>query len=173
VTITACSRAAAVQRGLPAPDPLAKASARQRSNVATLIPTSRETKSIAELSGGNSRATIRSLYACPYRATFCYPRPQRFRPYLGGNFSDTEGLFIHDSLHTTENVLFELRRVWPHVRAGGAVVVDDVDINDGFRIFVAETAHARSWVCEAEPIRPDDRRSNNKGMFGIILKQAI
>jgi hypothetical protein len=82
-------------------------------------------------------------------------------------------LFIHDSLHTTENVLFELRRVWPHVRAGGAVVVDDVDINDGFRIFVAETAHARSWVCEAEPIRPDDRRSNNKGMFGIILKQAI
>jgi hypothetical protein len=51
------------------------------------------------------------------------------------------------------------------VRAGGAVVVDDVDINDGFRIFVAETAHARSWVCEAEPIRPDDGRSNNKGMW--------
>ncbi len=68
-----------------------KASARQRSNVATLIPTSRDTKSIAELSGCNSRATIRSLYACPYRATVCYPRPQRFRSYLGGNFSDTEG----------------------------------------------------------------------------------
>jgi hypothetical protein len=81
-------------------------------------------------------------------------------------------LFIHDSLHTTENVLFELRRVWPHVRAGGAVVVDDVDINDGFRIFVAEMAQARSWVCEAEPIRPDDRRSNHKGMFGIILKHG-
>src|SRR4051812_359517 len=92
VTITACSRAAAVQRGLPAPDPLARASARQRSNVATLIPTSRETSSIAELSGGNSRATIRSLYACPYRATVCYPRPQRFRSYVGDNFSDTEGL---------------------------------------------------------------------------------
>ena len=61
VTITACSRAAAVQRGLPAADPLANASARQRSSVATLIPTSRDTKSIAELSGGNSRATIRSL----------------------------------------------------------------------------------------------------------------
>src|SRR5271165_3095456 len=69
VTITACSRAAAVQRGLPAPDPLAKASARQRSNVATLIPTSRATCSTDELSGGNSLATIRSLYACPYRAT--------------------------------------------------------------------------------------------------------
>src|SRR3954469_1347255 len=92
VTITACNRAAAVQRWLPPPaDPLAKASARQRSNVVTLIPTSRDTKSIAALSGGNSLATIRSLYACPYRATFCYPRPQRFRTYLGGNFPDTGG----------------------------------------------------------------------------------
>jgi hypothetical protein len=60
-TITACSRAAAVQRRLPAADPLAKASARQRPSVATLIPTSRDTKSVAELSGGNSLATIRSL----------------------------------------------------------------------------------------------------------------
>jgi hypothetical protein len=71
---------------------MAKASARQRSSVATLIPTSRETKSIAELSGGNSLATIRCLYACPYRATFRYPRPQRFPSYLGSNFSDTGGL---------------------------------------------------------------------------------
>jgi hypothetical protein len=61
-------------------DPTAKASARQRSSVATLIPTSRDTKSIAELSGGNSLATIRSLYACPYRATFCYPCPQGSNP---------------------------------------------------------------------------------------------
>jgi hypothetical protein len=61
VMITACSRAAAVQRWLPAAAPLARASARQRSNVVTLIPTSRDTKSIAALSGGNNLATIRSL----------------------------------------------------------------------------------------------------------------
>src|SRR5450755_368251 len=91
VTITACSRAAAVQRGLPVVHPLAKASARQRSSVATLIPTSRDTKSIAELSGGNSLATIRSLYACPYRAIFRHPHPQRFPSYLGDNLSDTGG----------------------------------------------------------------------------------
>src|SRR3984957_6919857 len=91
VTITACNRAAVVQRWLPAAAPLARASARQRSNVVTLIPTSRDTKSIAALSGGNSLATIRSLYACPYRATCCYPRPQRFQTYLGGNCPDTGG----------------------------------------------------------------------------------
>ena len=31
------------------------------------------------------------LLACPYRAAFCYPSPQRFQSYLGGNFSDTGG----------------------------------------------------------------------------------
>jgi hypothetical protein len=95
VAITACRRAAAVHRWLPAPDrspdPSAKAFARQRSSVATLTPTSRDTTSIAELSGGNNRATIRSLYLCPYRATSVFLRPQRFRSYPGGNFSDTEG----------------------------------------------------------------------------------
>ena len=80
VTITACSRAAAVQCGLPAPDPLAKAAARQRSNVATLVATARDTCSTEELSGGNSLATIRSLYACPYRATFVFLRPQGSDP---------------------------------------------------------------------------------------------
>src|SRR3954452_5256445 len=91
VAITSCSRAAAVQRWLPPPGPLAKASARQRSNVATLTPTSHETISTDELSGGSSRATILSLYTCPYRATACYPRPQRFRSYPRGNCSDTGG----------------------------------------------------------------------------------
>src|SRR3984885_15625518 len=91
VMITVCSRATAVHRGLPAPDPLAKASARQRSNVATLTPTSRDTCSTAALSGGSNRATIRSLYACPYRATSVFQRPQWFRSYLGSNLSDTEG----------------------------------------------------------------------------------
>ena len=47
----------------------AKASARQRSSVAALTPTSRDTCSAGELSGGNSRATTRSLHAGPYRAT--------------------------------------------------------------------------------------------------------
>jgi hypothetical protein len=60
-TPIACDGAAAVQRGLWAADPLAEASVRQRSNVARLIPTSRDTKPIAELSGGNSLALIRSL----------------------------------------------------------------------------------------------------------------
>ena len=53
---------------LAASSPVAR-SRGQRSSVAALTPTSRDTCSTDELSGGNSRTTIRSLYACPYRAT--------------------------------------------------------------------------------------------------------
>jgi hypothetical protein len=55
----------------------ARACPRQRSRVPTLTPTSRETTSINALSGGSSRATMRSLNACPYRAILKYPRPLR------------------------------------------------------------------------------------------------
>jgi hypothetical protein len=79
-------------------------------------------------------------------------------------------LFIHDSRHTTGNVLFELHLAWAALRPGGAVVVDDVDTNNGFHQFCEATPHARAWVCEAEPVRPDDRRANRKGYFGIVMK---
>jgi Methyltransferase domain len=79
-------------------------------------------------------------------------------------------LFIHDSLHTEENVCFELERAWDAVKPGGAMVVDDVDSNWGFDTFVKGHAGLQTMICEAEPIRPDPRRFNGKGLFGIILK---
>ncbi len=35
------------------------------------------------------------------------------------------GLFMHDSDHTYENIMFELRSVWPHLANGGVVVIDN------------------------------------------------
>jgi hypothetical protein len=78
-------------------------------------------------------------------------------------------LFIHDSLHTERNVRFELDFAWDFLRPGGAIVVDDIDVNRGFDGFARSRA-GHSWVCEAEPVRPDLRRFNAKGMFGIALK---
>jgi hypothetical protein len=64
--MTASSRAAGVHcRGLPLPSLAAKAAARQRSNVATLMPTFCEMASSDELSGGSKRATTASLNFCP------------------------------------------------------------------------------------------------------------
>lgn len=80
-------------------------------------------------------------------------------------------LFIHDSLHTERNVRFELDSTWPALAPNGAVVVDDVDANWGFQSFTQATPGELSLICEAEPLHPDLRRFNQKGLFGIILKR--
>ena len=80
-------------------------------------------------------------------------------------------LFIHDSLHSERNVRFELDRAWPALRPGGALVVDDVDANWGFRSFTQAFSGHQSMICEAEPLHPDLRRFNQKGLFGIVLKE--
>ncbi|MGA7242212.1 MAG: class I SAM-dependent methyltransferase [Terracidiphilus sp.] len=81
-------------------------------------------------------------------------------------------LFIHDSLHSERNVRFELDRAWPVLGQSGAVVVDDIDANWGFQSFNRSFSGHPTMICEAEPIRPDRRRFNQKGLFGIILRQS-
>lgn len=82
-------------------------------------------------------------------------------------------LFVHDSLHSERNVLFEMGRAWDALRNGGAIIVDDIDINQGFRIFKQRVQSQVSMVCEAEPLHPDVRRFNKKGLFGIVLKTPL
>ena len=80
-------------------------------------------------------------------------------------------LFIHDSLHSERNVRFELDRAWAALRPGGALVVDDIDANNGFQSFTQSFSGHQSLICDAEPLHPDPRRFNKKGQFGIILKR--
>jgi hypothetical protein len=82
----------------------------------------------------------------------------------------TIDLFVHDSLHSEHNVRFEIDHVWPVLRSGGAIIVDDIDVNRGFQSFTQAFTGYRSLVCESEPTSPDRRRFNDKGLFGIILK---
>ena len=81
------------------------------------------------------------------------------------------GLFIHDSMHTEQNVRFELDCAWNHLAPGGALIVDDIDTNWAFRSFIQSTPIYKTFVCESEPVRPDVRRYNARGLFGIILKR--
>jgi hypothetical protein len=79
-------------------------------------------------------------------------------------------VFIHDSLHSERNVRFELDRAWAALRPGGVIVVDDVDANWGFKSFTETFSGHQSVIADAEPLRPDLRRFNQKGLFGIIVK---
>jgi predicted O-methyltransferase YrrM len=79
-------------------------------------------------------------------------------------------LFIHDSGHTERNVSFEMKHAWKALRPGGVAVIDDIDSNWGFDAFTKSHRDFRALVCEAEPLRPDERRFNRKGLFAIITK---
>ena len=53
------------------------------------------------------------------------------------------------------------------------MVVDDIDVNRGFHSFTEFFSGCRSIICECEPLRPELRRVNKKGMFGIVRKEPV
>jgi Methyltransferase domain len=54
-------------------------------------------------------------------------------------------VFVHDSLHTGRNQLFELNSAWAALRPGGAAVVDDIDHSLAFRTFLDHASPGR-WL---------------------------
>jgi hypothetical protein len=105
------------------------------------------------------------------RWTYILGSSRRRLPELLSHIGEID-LFIHDSLHSERNVRFEMDLAWANLRAGGVIIVDDIDVNRGFHSFIESVSELHSLVCEAEPVRPDLRRFNQKGMFGIVLKKA-
>jgi hypothetical protein len=106
-----------------------------------------------------------------HRWTLIAGSSQRHLPLLLDELG-TIDMFVHDSLHTEANVRFELGAAWRKLRAGGAMVVDDIDTNWGFRNAARALGDHESFICEAEPLRMDPRRFNKKGIFGILLKPS-
>jgi len=62
----------------------------------------------------------------------------------------TVDLFVHDSMHTTRNVAFELAHVWPALRARGVLVVDDVERNSAFAAFAEAQTDCRAVAGKAD-----------------------
>jgi len=73
----------------------------------------------------------------------------------------TVPLFVHDSLHTYENMTSELRIAWRHLDIGGLIICDDIDNNNAFFDFAAGCPNTE-WVVVDEP-----RRS---GFVGVLRK---
>ena len=70
-------------------------------------------------------------------------------------------LFIHDSLHTARNTLFELEQVAPALTPGGVMLVDDIKSHTGFATFARRHPEYHTIVCESLDVI---------GMFGIAVK---
>jgi predicted O-methyltransferase YrrM len=85
---------------------------------------------------------------------------RRRLPSLIGALGSVD-VFVHDSMHTARNVSFELERVWPALRPGGVILVDDVGHNDAFAAFTRSTPGLRSLIAGHD---------DGRGMFGVIKK---
>lgn len=70
-------------------------------------------------------------------------------------------LFIHDSLHTARNTLFELNQAARVMEAGGVMLVDDISTHGGFAAFARRHPEYRTIVCPP---------ADGLGQFGIAIK---
>jgi predicted O-methyltransferase YrrM len=96
------------------------------------------------------------------RWTYITGTSRRRLPKLLENIGPID-LFLHDSSHTERNVRFELEHAWAALRAGGALVADDVQQSSAFDSFSGAMTNGRSFVCQA-----DDGRA----LFGVAVKLA-
>jgi hypothetical protein len=73
-------------------------------------------------------------------------------------------MFIHDSLHTARNTLFEMNQVASAMPPGGVMIVDDIGRHNGFGTFARRRPAYQTIIC------PDTERPG--GLFGIAVHVA-
>jgi hypothetical protein len=85
------------------------------------------------------------------------------RRLLGGLVAGLGGLevFVHDSMHTTRNVRFELGCAWPALARGGAALIDDVERNAATGRFLQSHPETAAVICPA---------SDGAALIGCLVK---
>ena len=72
-------------------------------------------------------------------------------------------IFIHDSLHTAKNVVFEMQQAESAMAAGGVMLVDDIRTHEGFSTFARRHPKYKTIICPS---------ADRLGMFGIAINAA-
>jgi hypothetical protein len=76
---------------------------------------------------------------------------------------DHVDMFIHDSLHTPRNTVFEMESAASAMPPGGVMLVDDIRTHNGFAVFCKRHPEYKTIVCPS---------ADRHGMFGIAVKAA-
>lgn len=121
-----------------------------------------------ELQGQIGTAVVSRLH---HRWSYIKGSSRRRLPALLARLGKID-LFIHDSRHSESNVRFELGQAWAALRPGGALIVDDIDLNRGLDSFTRAVSGSEVLICHAEPLQPDPTRFAAKGLFGIVRKEG-
>jgi hypothetical protein len=72
-------------------------------------------------------------------------------------------VFIHDSLHTPKNVVFEMQQAASAMAPSGIMLVDDVRTHEGFTTFTRQHPEYKTIICPS---------ADRLGMFGIAMNVA-
>lgn len=72
-------------------------------------------------------------------------------------------LFVHDSLHTYNNMKFEFAAAWGALRPGGVLISDDIEGNRAFAELTCSAGVLRSMVF---------REKNKDALVGVAVKRA-
>lgn len=72
--------------------------------------------------------------------------------------------FIHDSEHTYENMMFELKLAWEKLRSGGIIICDNIDANKSFEDFCTNI-NKKPLLLSAP-----DNSFNEQIRFGLLVK---
>ena len=82
------------------------------------------------------------------RWTYLEGESRRRMPPLIAEVGKVE-LFIHDSLHTAKNTLFEMEQAASVMAAGGVLLVDDIRGHDGFKTFARRHPDFKTVLCSS------------------------
>ena len=100
--------------------------------------------------------------ACRSHWTYLEGESRRLLPPLVAKVGKDE-LFIHDSLHTAENTLFEMEQAASIMPPGGVMLVDDIRGHEGFATFARIHPEFKTVLCSTA-----DRAAG----FGIAVRTA-
>ncbi len=100
--------------------------------------------------------------ACRPRWSYLEGSSRQRLPRLVSEVGHAE-VFIHDSLHTARNTVFEMEQVAAAMQAGAVMLVDDIRMHQGFATFARRHPGWRTIVC---------RHADEIGMFGIAIRTA-
>ena len=96
---------------------------------------------------------------CRPRWTYLEGSSKQRLPALVAEVGHTE-VFIHDSLHTAENTVFEMNQAASAMPAGGVMLVDDIDSHEGFAAFASQHPSYETIICPS---------ADRSGLFGIAV----
>ena len=100
--------------------------------------------------------------ACRGRWSYLEGSSRQRLPPLVGEVGHVE-MFIHDSLHTAKNTVFETEEVASAMPSGSVMVVDDIRMHKGFSVFARRHPEFETVVC---------RHDDQMGLFGLAVKTA-